>query len=101
MESAYRACLKYESTKRGFSVEHEQPVPVIYDGRKIDFSYRLDLLINGLVIVELKAVADLIPVHKAQLLTHLKLRHLRPGFLINFNGPLIKDGIRRIMNDVP
>jgi GxxExxY protein len=101
LESAYRACLAYELTKRGFTVEQEQQVPVLYDGVKIDVGYKLDLLVNGLVIVELKAVADLLPVHKAQLLTHLKLRRLRLGLLINFNVVLIKDGIRRVLNDSP
>jgi GxxExxY protein len=73
----------------------------LYDGVKIDVGYKLDLLVHGLVIVELKAVADLLPVHKAQLLTHLKLRRLRLGLLINFNVVLIKDGIRRVLNDSP
>ncbi len=101
LESAYRVSLAHELAKRGVTVEQEQPVPVFYDGQRIDVGYRLDLLINGLVIVELKAVADLLPVHKAQLLTHLKLRQLRLGCLINFSVPLIKDGVRRMMNDVP
>jgi GxxExxY protein len=101
LESAYRACLAYELTKRGFAVEQEQAVPVLYDGVKIDVGYKLDLLVNGLVIVELKAVAVLLPVHKAQLLTHQKLRRLRLGLLINFNVVLVKEGIRRVLNDSP
>ena len=101
LESAYRACLAYELSKRGFVVEQERPVPVLYDGIKIDAGFTLDLLVNGLVIVELKAVAELHPVHKAQLLTYLKLRRLRLGLLVNFNVVLIKDGIRRVLNRSP
>ncbi len=98
LESAYKACLKHELTKRGFQVETQKAQPVHYDGVVIDVGYRLDILVNDLVIIELKAVAELAPIHQAQLTTYLKLSNKSLGFLINFNVPLIKNGIRRIAN---
>ena len=98
LESAYEACLEHELTKRGFTVERQKPQPVHYDGMIIDAGYRLDLLVNDLVIIELKAVSELAPIHQAQLTTYLKLSRKSLGFLINFNVPLIKNGIRRIAN---
>lgn len=98
LESVYEACLEHELTKRGLSVERQKPQPVHYDGIVIDVGYRLDLLVNDLVIIELKAVAELAPIHQAQLTTYLKLSRKSLGFLINFNVPLIKNGIRRIAN---
>jgi GxxExxY protein len=99
LESAYETCLEYELSKRGLSVERQVPQPVIYDEISIDAGYRLDLLINGLVIIELKAVEQLAPIHTAQLLTYLKLSGRTLGFLVNFNTPLIKQGIKRIANN--
>jgi GxxExxY protein len=101
LESAYETCLDSELTKRGFTVERQVPQPVIYEEIAIDAGYRLDLLINGLVIIELKAVEQLAPIHTAQLLTYLKLSKRTLGFLINFNTPLIKHGIKRIANNHP
>ena len=98
LESAYEVCLELELTKRGFSVERQKPQPVHYDGIVIDAGYRIDLLVNDLVIVELKAVTELAPIHQAQLTTYLKLSRKTLGLLINFNVPLIKNGIRRIAN---
>ena len=98
LESAYEACLEHELTKRGYSVERQKPQPVHYDGIVIDTGYRIDLLVNDLIIIELKAVAELAPIHNAQLMTYLKLSAKSLGFLINFNVPLIKNGIRRIAN---
>lgn len=98
LESAYEACLAHELSKRGHSVERQREQPVRYDGIVIDVGYRLDLLVDDLVIVELKAVTDLAPIHQAQLTTYLKLSQKQLGFLINFNVPLIKNGIRRIAN---
>jgi GxxExxY protein len=98
LESAYEACLGHELTKRGYQVEKQKAQPVYYDSIVIDIGYRLDLLINDLVIIELKAVAELAPIHQAQLTTYLKLSGKTLGFLINFNVPLIKNGIRRIAN---
>jgi GxxExxY protein len=97
LESAYRAIMIYELRKRGFDVQFEVPVPIVYDDVKLDAGYRLDLLVNGCVIVEIKAVEKLHPVHEAQLLTYLKLTGIRLGFLINFNTKLIKDGLKRMV----
>lgn len=99
LESAYETCLEYELTKRGFTVERQIPQPVIYHEIEIDAGYRTDLLVNGLVIVELKAVEQLAPIHTAQLITYLKLSRKSLGFLINFHTPLIKNGIKRIANN--
>jgi GxxExxY protein len=98
LESAYEACLAHELTKRGYSVERQKAQPVIYEGLEIEVGYRLDLLVEDLIIIELKAVEQLAPIHQAQLLTYLKLSSKQLGFLVNFNVPLIKDGIRRIAN---
>jgi GxxExxY protein len=98
LESAYDACLEHELKKRGYTVERQKEQPVHYDGIIINVGYRLDLLINDLVIVELKAVSELLPIHQAQLTTYLKLSKKSLGLLINFNVPLIKNGIRRIAN---
>lgn len=98
LESAYEACLAHELTKRGYRVERQKAQPVIYEGLKIEVGYRLDLLVEDLIIIELKAVEQLAPIHQAQLLTYLKLSSKQLGFLVNFNVPLIKDGIRRIAN---
>lgn len=98
LESAYEACLEHELLKRGFAVERRKARPVHYDGIVIDVGHRLDLLVNDLVIIELKAVTELAPIHQAQLTTYLKLSRKALGFLINFNVPLIKNGIRRIAN---
>lgn len=99
LESAYEACLEYEFQKRGLTVERQVPQPVIYGEITIDAGYRIDLLVNGMIIIELKAVEQLIPIHTAQLLTYLKLSGKTLGFLINFNTPLIKQGIKRIVNN--
>jgi GxxExxY protein len=98
LESAYEACLEHELTKRGPSIERQKAQAVHYDGIIIDVGYRHDLLVNDLVIIELKAVTELAPIHQAQLTTYLKLSKKSLGFLINFNVPLIKNGIRRIAN---
>jgi GxxExxY protein len=97
LESAYRTLMIYELRKRGFEVAFEVPVPIVYEDVKLDAGYRLDLLVNGSVIVEIKAVEKIHPVHEAQLLTYLKLTGVRLGFLINFNTKLIKDGIKRMV----
>jgi GxxExxY protein len=96
LESVYEICLEHELKKRGLRVERQVAIPVIYDGVRLEAGFRLDLLVNNCVIVELKAVEYLLPVHTAQLMTYLKLTKHRLGLLINFNVPLIKDGIRRI-----
>ncbi len=98
LESAYEACLKYELEKRGLKVSSQVELPVIYDGMKIDLGYRLDLLVEDSVIVELNAVNKTTPVHEAQLLSYLKLSKKRLGLLINFNVTRLKDGITRRIN---
>ena len=96
LESVYEVCLVHELTKRGLTVIEQGVVPVYYDGIKLDTGLRLDLVVNNLVIVELKAVETVLPVHHAQVLSYLKLTGLRLGLLINFNVGLIKDGIHRV-----
>lgn len=98
LESAYQHCLAYELRKRGLCVETEVLLPVIYDGQKIDAGYRIDMLVENTIIIENKAVADLLPIHTAQILTYLKLRQLWLGFLINWNVKLVKNGINRVVN---
>jgi GxxExxY protein len=98
LESAYEACLKYELSKRRLKVQSQLELPVAYDGVKIDAGYRIDLLIENSVIVELKAVETLLPVHQAQLLSYLKLSKLKLGLLINFNVVHLKNGIKRVVN---
>lgn len=96
LESVYEVCLAYELTKRGLKVERQLPLPVVYDNLCLEAGFRLDLLVERCLVVELKAVEFLLPVHTAQLLTYLKLSGHRLGFLINFNIPLLKDGIKRL-----
>ena len=93
LESAYEACLVYEFSQRGLKVEQQKPVPVIYGDVKLDCGYRVDLLINDTVIVEVKAVDHLAPIHHAQLLSYLKLSGCKVGLLINFNVTVLKNGI--------
>jgi GxxExxY protein len=98
LESTYEACLKYELEKRGLKIQSQVGLPVIYDGMKIDLGYRLDILVEDAVIIELKAVTTIIPLHEAQLLSYLKLSGKHLGLLINFNVTLLKDGITRRIN---
>lgn len=98
LESAYRACLAYELRKREFNVIEEQPVPVFYDDVQMECGFRADLLVNKLVVVELKAKAALLAVDKAQTLSHLRLLNLRVGLLINFHEKKLVDGVHRIIN---
>ncbi|HEY6169427.1 MAG TPA: GxxExxY protein [Verrucomicrobiae bacterium] len=97
LEGVYEICLAHELSKRGLKVERQIVLPVVYDGVRIDAGLRLDLLVKSSIIVELKAVETVLPVHRAQVLTYLKLSGKRLGFLINFNVPRIKDGIQRII----
>jgi len=101
LESAYEACLAHELNKRGYRVERQKAQPVVFDGLEIKVRYRFDLLVEDSIIIELKAVEQPALIHQAQLLTYLKLSNKQLGFLINFNVPLIKDGIRRIANHFP
>ena len=99
LESAYRVCLAYELNKRGLHVEQEKPIAVIYDEVKLECGFRADLLVAGQVIVECKAKDTLHPVDQAQITSHLRLLDLRVGLLINFHEVVLKDGIRRIVNN--
>jgi len=99
LESAYRVCLAFELRKRGFEVDEEYPVPVVYDEVKLECGFRADLLVNRLVIVELKAKTALHPVDKAQTLSHLRLMKLSVGLLINFHEVKLVDGVNRIVNN--
>ncbi|MBI3580239.1 MAG: GxxExxY protein [Ignavibacteriales bacterium] len=101
LESAYEACLAFELLQLGLKVEQQKPLPVVYKSVHLDCGYRLDLLVEELVIVELKSVDQLIPIHKAQLISYLKLSGLTVGLLINFNTKMLKDGIQRIVNNFP
>jgi len=97
LESAYKACLAYELRKKGLKVEEEKPIPVIYEEVKLDYGYRLDLLVEDAVVVELKTVEAFTDVHFAQILTYLRFADKKVGLLINFNVKSLKDGIKRFV----
>ncbi len=97
LESVYEVCLCHELKKAGVEAERQVVLPVRYDGLLLDAGLRLDVVVAGAVIVELKAVENVLPVHKAQVLTYLKLTGMRLGLLINFNVPMIKEGIQRVI----
>jgi len=98
LESTYQTCLAFELKERGFQVETEVILPVQYGSITIDAGYRIDMLVESAIIIENKAVEKVLPIHQAQLLTYLKLHQCSLGFLINWNVPLIKDGIKRFIN---
>ena len=98
LESTYEACLMYELKKRGLTAQNQVPLPVHYDEVIIEVGYRIDLLVAESVIVELKSVDKIAPIHKAQLLSYLKLSGKKVGLLINFNAELLKHGITRMAN---
>ena len=98
LESAYHACLAYELRKQGLKVQSQVEMPVSYGEITIDLGYRLDMLVEDCVVVELKTVRKLLPVHEAQLLSYLKLGGFRVGLLINFHVPALKEGIKRMVN---
>jgi GxxExxY protein len=100
LENAYRCCMLHELTKRGLKVVPEMILPVIYDGVRIDVGYRLDLIVEDCVIIEAKSVQKLIPIHEAQLLTYLKLSGVKVGLLMNFNVLRMKEGIKRLINNL-
>lgn len=100
LESVYQAVLVYELRKRGLQVEAEQPIPVVYHDVYMEVAFRADLIVENKVIIELKSVETVNPVHKKQLLTYLRLADKRLGLLINFGSFLIKDGISRIVNNL-
>jgi GxxExxY protein len=98
LESAYEACLAYELRDAGILVESQKSLPVVYRGIQLDCGYRLDLVIENTIVLELKAVEKLLPIHEAQLLSYLKLSGMNRGLLINFHSQLLKDGIRRLVH---
>lgn len=101
LESAYEACLIYDLVQGGLKVEQQKPIPVVYRGVSLECGYRLDLLVEEQVIVELKSVEKLLPIHKAQLMSYLKLSGCSVGLLINFNVEILKEGIQRVVNNFP
>jgi GxxExxY protein len=98
LESAYEACLLHELRKQGLSVANQVGLPVVYDGEKIDLGYRIDLIVEGLVIVEIKCVEAIHPVHQAQLLSYIRLSGKNVGLLINFHVAHLRDGIKRMVD---
>ena len=99
LETAYEACLEYELSQRGMFVERQKQLPIVYKKVVVDAAFRLDLVVDKRVIVELKAVEQVYPIHKAQLLTYLKLSGLELGLLINFNVRILKNGVSRVIYD--
>jgi GxxExxY protein len=99
LESAYEECLSYELTQAKLSFERQVALPVIYKGVKLDCGYRMDMVVEDLVIVEIKAVERIIPVHEAQLLSYLKLYNKRVGLMFNFHVSVLKSGMKRIVNN--
>ena len=100
-DEVYKACLHHELAKSGLQVSSEVPLPVIYDEVRLEIGYRMDLLVEESIILELKSVNEIIPVHKAQLLTYLKLAKKDLGLLLNFNTTRLSNGIVRIVNSIP
>jgi len=100
LESAYEKCLCYELTQAGFEYKQPLPLPVIYKGINLECGYRMDVVVEDLVIVEIKAIERILPVHEAQLLPYLKLYNKKVGLLMNFHVPMLKSGLKRIVNDL-
>ncbi|HEX8325871.1 MAG TPA: GxxExxY protein [Tepidisphaeraceae bacterium] len=98
LESVYETCLAWELASRGLNVTRQIVLPITYRGRRLDDALRLDLVVEGQIIIEIKAVRHMDPIFKTQLITYLRLSNLRLGFLVNFNSILIRDGITRIVN---
>ena len=101
LESAYGTCLAFELRQTGLKIEEQKPLPVVYRDVKLDCGYRLDLVVEDSVVVEIKAVDQLAPIHDAQLLSYLRLSGMRVGLLINFHVRVLKNGLKRIVNDFP
>jgi GxxExxY protein len=96
LESAYEECLCHELSQDGLTFRRQVPLPVVYKSVRLDCGYRLDIVVENSVVIELKAVERLMPIHEAQLITYLKLSGLPTGLLLNFNTPVLRDGIRRL-----
>ena len=100
LESTYQKCLSYELKQKGFKVDTEVLLPIQYENIKIDAGYRIEMIIDDCIIIENKTVNEFIPIHIAQLLTYLKMKDCRLGFLLNWNVTLMKDGIKRVVNNL-
>ncbi len=100
LESVYEEILAYELIKRGLQIERQQPIGVIYDNLKMDIGFRADIIVCDKLIIEIKSIERIAPVHPKQLLTYIRLKDIKLGLLINFNVALIKDGISRIVNNL-
>jgi len=100
LESAYEECLSHEFSSRNFSFDRQKSLPLIYKGKKLDCGYRLDMVVENAIILELKSCEKIEPIHKAQLLTYLKLSGLHLGLILNFNTTVMRDGIVRIVNEL-
>jgi GxxExxY protein len=100
LESVYEECICHELSLRGISFERQKPLPVVYKGKKLDCGYRFDIVVEKAIILELKSCERIEPIHRAQLLTYLKLSGLNLGLLLNFNTPVMRDGIVRIVNEL-
>lgn len=96
LESTYEECLTWALTKRGIGVRRQVELPIVFEGHRVNAAYRIDLLVDEMVILEIKAVERILPVHEAQLRTYLRLSGLKTGLLLNFLVPVMKDGIRRM-----
>jgi GxxExxY protein len=101
LESAYEECLAHELRLRGLSVERQKSLPLVYKDKPLDCGYRLDLVVENAIILELKSCDAIEPIHKAQMLTYLKLSGLSLGLLLNFNVPVMREGIVRLVNELP
>ena len=99
LESAYESCLLWELRQKGLRAESQVPVPIRYKGLQLDAGYRIDLLVQDKIIVELKAIDKIQPIHTAQVLTYLKMTNLKMALILNFNVELMRSGIKRIIND--
>ena len=101
LESTYEACLAYELVQLGLKVERQKELPVRYRGVVIDCGYRMDLIIEDAIVVEVKSIEQLLPIHQAQVMSYLRLSGLRVGLLLNFNVRILKQGLKRIVNEFP
>lgn len=99
LESAYQRCLAYELTLRGIPFVEQMPLPVLYKGLQVDCSFCIDFIVDGRLLLELKTAERILPIHRAQILTYLKLLNIRQGLLMNFNSPRLVDGVKSFLND--
>jgi GxxExxY protein len=97
LESAYEECLAFELVQKGYKIERQKPVPIVYKDIKLEYGYRIDILVENKVILELKSVDAIAPVHEAQILTYMKFAEIKIGLLINFNVTVLKEGIKRFV----